>query len=94
MKETFPEDVKMAIFKSQHGMCANEGCFNPIVDFHHCKHNTIPNNKRYPLFLHSIFNCKGLCFKAHEHYAKWNISDDLAEAYENWLRRFLTEMLF
>ena len=92
--KTFPDSVKIAVGEAQHGMCAIEGCYEPIHSFHHCKHNTIPNNKLYPLFLHSIFNCKGSCLKHHEHYAIWNISDDLAEAFENWLRKFLTEMPF
>lgn len=90
----FSPETRQAIFDSQGGMCAVKGCLNPIHSFHHCKANTKTNRKLYPLFLQSIFNCKGLCIKHHINYAIWNITDALCRAYETWLRCFLTTMPF
>jgi len=90
----FSDDVKRAIMDAQHGKCAEKDCYGKIVDFHHCKPNTKTNNKLYPLFIPSIFNCKGICRWHHEHYAQWNITDALCHAYEEWLERFMTDMPF
>ena len=90
----FPEHVIRAVYNAQGGLCAVEGCRNKIVDYHHRKHNTKTNNKLYPLFIPSIFNCKGLCTKHHTNYAQWNITDALCRAYEEWLERFMTDMPF
>ena len=90
----FPENIKLAIILAQSGLCAVEGCKNVFVDFHHCEPNSKTNNKLYPLFIPSIFNCKGLCTKHHTNYAQWNITDALCRAYEEWLRGFMTDMPF
>ena len=90
----FSGKVRCAVFDAQEGMCAVDGCYERIRDFHHCKPNTKTNNKLYPLFIPSIFNCKGLCTKHHTNYAQWNITDALCHAYEEWLERFMTDMPF
>ena len=90
----FSGKVRCAVFDAQEGMCAVDGCYERIRDFHHCKPNTKTNNKLYPLFIPSIFNCKGLCTKHHTNYAQWNITDALCHAYEEWLKRFMTDMPF
>jgi len=90
----FPEHVKLAVMDAQHGKCAERDCYGKIVDFHHCKPNSKINNKLYPLFIPSIFNCKGCCRWHREHYAQWNITDALCGTYEEWLERFMTDMPF
>ena len=90
----FPEHVIRAVYNAQGGLCAVEGCNHKIVDYHHRKPNSRTNNKLYPLFIPSIFNCKGLCTKHHTNYAQWNITDALCRAYEEGLERFMTDMPF
>jgi len=90
----FSDEIMHAVFDAQNGMCAATGCYNPIKDFHHCKPNTKTNNKLYPLFVPSIFNCKGVCIGHHTNYAIWNITDALCRAYETYLRKFMVNMPF
>ena len=90
----FPENIKMAVYEAQNGVCAVEGCLGYIHSFHHCKPNTKTNNKLYPLFTQSIFNCRGVCSEHHTNYAQWNITDALCRAYEEWLEQFMVSMPF
>ena len=84
-KLNFLIEVREAIFKAQNGFCAN--CLNKILSFHHKLSNTKINQKKYPLFLQSPFNCVGLCDKCHRDFAyKYRISENLAEVYENYLQ--------
>ena len=91
---TFSDDVKKAILNAYHDKCAHKDCGEEATSVHHRKEKAKYNVKRYPLFIHSIFNAVPLCNFHHEHRAEWNISDDLAEAYEAWLRKFMVSMPF
>jgi 5-methylcytosine-specific restriction endonuclease McrA len=46
-------------------VCANKGCFNRVEHFHHIIPNTEVNNKLYPLYLQSPFNCYPICSTCH-----------------------------
>jgi sulfatase maturation enzyme AslB (radical SAM superfamily) len=81
----FSKEVKTAVRDGQHGYCAY--CTNKIDDFHHMVANTKTNQKLFPLFLQSIFNCKGLCRYCHEvNKSHYHISLDMAREYEEYLR--------
>lgn len=90
-KPNFPDFVIRLMFLISHGFCMSEGCVNKGVDLHHRLSNTKLNNKKFPLFLQSIFNCILLCRKCHTNYSllkNVNITDQQAECYEKWLQNF------
>ena len=84
--ETFPDDVKQAVNEAQNGYCLEQGCLEPIHSYHHKLPNTEANRKLFPLFIHSPFNCAGLCLNGHTNNAA-NFTVTLQEAgmYERWL---------
>lgn len=86
MEYTFTKEVREAIRDSQYGYCAN--CLKPIDSFHHKLHNTKSNQQKFSLFLHSIFNCVGLCELCHRNKSHlFEISERLAKIYEEFLKK-------
>ena len=61
----FGQETRDEMRKAQHGKC--KLCEQSIVDFHHKLHNTKVNNKLFPNYIHSVFNCVGLCRDCHDH---------------------------
>ena len=93
-KPNFSPDTVRLLKASTNGYCAIPGCIAEADDLHHRLPNTKLNNKRFPLFIQSIFNAIQLCRKHHEHYGemKWlTITDRQAECYEVWLQKFKEE---
>ena len=84
---TFSPEVKQSINYCQNGFCKVPGCYDIIIDYHHRLANTKPNRKKYPLFIHSIFNCVGICRNHHDGPEKeqFKISIKLASVYEKYL---------
>jgi hypothetical protein len=85
----FSVEVQRNILECQNGRCKAEGCYEPISDFHHKLPQTKVNIRLFPLFIHSPFNCAGLCRNEHtnnSHLYKVTIQE--AEVYELWLREF------
>jgi len=92
MRKTFSRDVRESVRQAQHCYCKR--CLNPIHDFHHVYPNTKTGNKLYPLFLHSPFNCVGLCRQCHDnHKHEYIINDDHAMMYEAWLKEQMYEKM-
>lgn len=85
--ETFSEETKQAIAEAQNFYCAKKECNNTIHSFHHQLHNTKYYRLKYPLFIHSPFNCVGLCNNDHLnfHYL-FEINENIAKVYEDYLR--------
>ena len=85
---TFSEKVKQAIKSAQNEFCKVPKCHESIDDYHHCLENNKPNNKLFPLFLHSIFNCVGICRGHHQGPEKeqFKISVKFGYIYEKYLR--------
>lgn len=78
-----------------YGFCQVEGCINPAIDLHHRLSNTKLNNKKYPLFVQSIFNCFVICREHHDNYSlllNIKITDQQAQAYETWLENYKEEV--
>lgn len=87
MKAGFSDEVKRMIYFAQGGYCASEDCYNSIHSVHHCLHDTEYYRDKYPLFIHSPFNAKGLCEKCHTNLQhKFRINTNQAEMYEEWLQ--------
>ena len=85
-KLTFSADVRMMVRRGAAGYCTAPGCVNPGLEFHHRVANTVTNNKLYPLFLHSIFNCAFVCRDCHSnHNYVFNINPLFTRAYEAYL---------
>lgn len=83
-KRSFSPTVRELVYRAQHGICKN--CLQPMTDYHHRLPNTKTNNRLYPKFLHSIFNCVGLCRRDHEQMKHlFIVMPDEAMAYEAWL---------
>lgn len=85
LRSTFPKDVIEAAYKAQHGRCWI--CEKAIQDFHHRIANTKTNSKLFPVLIHSIFNCVGLCRGCHTNWShQVSITHDIAVAWEEDLR--------
>lgn len=84
---TFSNETKRAVFEAQNGI-SKEG-LEPITDFHHKLPNTKANRRRFPLFIHSPFNCVGLSRGTHTNKSHlYRVTIKEAEMYE----KFLEEM--
>lgn len=85
MRKSFPQTTKWMVYNAQHGYCRL--CDQPMTDWHHRVPNTKTNANMFPAFIHSIFNCVGLCRACHDdRKAECHITLDEAKAYETWLR--------
>ena len=84
-RKTFSKTTRELVRDAQHGRC-DHCSSNAITDYHHRVPNTKTNNRLYPYFLHSIFNCVGLCRNCHDNCKhNYNILPDMAMAYNVWL---------
>ncbi len=82
--KTFSIEVREAIVNAQAGIC--DLCAERIHSIHHKLSNTKVNQKRYPLFVQSIFNGVGLCGGCHtNHHARYNIPYPMVDAFERYL---------
>ncbi len=87
MIETFSKETKILIYEAQNGYCDMPGCVEQIHSMHHKLHNTVYNRKRFPLFIHSVFNAIGLCYKCHKNKSHlFIITQMMAEVYEDVLK--------
>lgn len=88
MNKGFPDEIRQQVYTLQNGICAEEGCYNKIDSFHHMLSQTNENQKKYPLFIHSPMNCRGLCETHHMNFAyKFRINERMAQVYEDYLRK-------
>ena len=88
--ETFTPEVKQAVYDSQNGFCL--GCLEPIHSYHHKLKNTKENRRLFPLFIHSPFNCAGLCYGCHTNKDhKYKVTIQEAEMYERFLEKLKGE---
>jgi len=82
--ETFSKDVREAVRRGQNGYCFF--CTEKIDEFHHILHNITGHRKLFPRFVHSIFNCLGVCRACHVlRKDEVNITPDMAVEYEQAL---------
>lgn len=87
--KTFSEHVRsLAIFMTN-GFCGVEGCHKKATEFHHKLANTKVNNRLFPLFIHSLFNCLPICNDCHMSKPKVKIYEKDAIAYEEYLRDYI-----
>lgn len=64
MKPNFSEETKREVLEENNYLC--QYCkVKPVFDFHHRLSNTKYNQKKFPKFLQSKKNCKGLCRDCH-----------------------------
>ena len=95
MAKTFSRQAREAVHEAQNGYCAVNDCHEKICDFHHVVPNSKENQRRYPLFLQSPFNCVGICRADHDSgkIYKFKISLKLADLYESWLEKLITMVI-
>ena len=87
VKKTFSADVRALMLNATNGYCSAPGCASSGLEFHHRVPNTVTNNKLYPLFLHSVFNCAFVCRECHSnHNHVFNIGSSTAMAFELYLK--------
>ena len=85
--KTFSDEVRRTMFMASSGYCqCHTKCTKPVTEFDHIIPNTKPNNKLFPLFLHSPFNCLPINRGCHQQKGKISISLRQAEVYENYLK--------
>jgi len=88
--ETFSHSDKEKVLDAYNGYCAYPGCTNLIHSLHHKLPNTKYNRKKFPNFIHSVFNAVPLCFHDHTNNAhQFNITEKQAHLYEDSLRESL-----
>lgn len=83
---TFPSEVRDAMFESSNGFCqCSYFCTKKATEFDHRLPNTKVNNKLFPLFLHSVFNCCPINRSCHDQKGKSDITLNQAKVYEDYL---------
>ena len=86
--KTFSEDVRRLAAFASNGYCWAIDCTNKGQDYHHRVPNTIGNNKSFPYFIHSIFNCTFLCRNCHTNRLhQFDVAPAMAQAYEFYLKQ-------
>ena len=85
-KPNFSEEVRESKLEVYSGMCCIDGCLKRAQDFDHGLPNTKANNKLFPLFMQSPFNCFPICREHHEDKAI-KITYRLVAVYETYLRK-------
>jgi len=94
MKKGFPNEVRIVMSDVSNGYCCVEGCLNPIHSHHHKLPQTEYYIKKYPLFIHSVFNDAPVCeyhHVNHRKFSKLNISEKEARVFEDYLRELKEE---
>jgi len=87
---TFPPEIKEDVIQIQRGYCDSIGCYSKIHSIHHKLPNHKANQKKYPNFIHSIFNAIGLCEECHtNHYYNYRVNPEAAEVYEKYIAMWL-----
>jgi len=86
--KTFSPETREAMFLAGNGYCqCSKECVKPAHDCDHIIPNTKPNNKLFPLFLHSPFNCMIRNRGCHEQKGMKPITLSQARVYEEYLER-------
>ena len=87
-RPNFTRWVRESVYEAQNGYCRCKDCLNKIDEFHHRMPNTVMNQKLYPFFLQSPFNCVGLCRACHGSAAmhQFKITIKEAQFYELYLQ--------
>ena len=84
--KTFSDNTRCMMLTANNGYCAYPGCFNKATEFHHKFPNTTVNQRLYPLFLQSPFNCMPICNDCHMVKPKIKIREQEAIAFEVFLQ--------
>jgi len=64
-KNEFPRGIKEAVLEAIGGKYRNKDCLEKAVEFHHVISNSKVNQKKFPLYLQSPFNCYSICYDCH-----------------------------
>lgn len=89
MKKGFPSEVRIIMSEVYNGYCCVEGCYEKIHSYHHRLPETEYYMKKFPLFIHSPFNCAPVCNKHHVNHRQFpelNISEKEAKVFEEFLQ--------
>ena len=85
--KTFSPKTRELALRMANGYCQCEKiCTEKAEEFHHKLPNTKTNQKLYPLFLHSIFNCCAINHGCHMNKPKPKVTIQEAAAYEEFLQ--------
>lgn len=94
MDDIFNNEIKEQLLNCYNGYCSIQGCLNKANSVHHMLKNSAYNRKKYPLFVHSIFNAKLLCEYHHtQKQFLFKINDREAQMYEDYLNKLKGEIL-
>jgi len=84
--KTFSQKTRIKMYHAYNRFCSIEGCTERPDDFHHIMPNTETNQKKYPNYIQSVFNCVPIC-REHHVNNKPKISEKVVEVYESELER-------
>lgn len=86
--KTFSGEVRQDMLLASNGYCqCSEKCLLTVMEFDHIVPNTKANNKLFPLFLHSPFNCRPINRGCHMQKGKSSITLGQAKVYEEYLKK-------
>ena len=92
-ENTFSPEVREQMWFVSAGYCqCKPECVKTIMEYDHIVPNTVPNNRLFPLFLHSPFNCKPINQACHMQKGKSSITLTQASVYEKYLQSLLEEL--
>lgn len=84
--KTFSSRTRELALNTSNGYCkCNPTCTEKATQFHHMLSNTKVNQKLYPVFLQSIFNCCPINHNCHMTKPLPKISNQAAAAFETFL---------
>jgi hypothetical protein len=63
--KTFSDKTRSMMLVASNGYCQIKNCYNKVTEFHHIVANTEVNQRLYPLYLQSPFNCFAICNDCH-----------------------------
>lgn len=85
--KTFPDYVRELALLKSNGYCqCSDGCAKQATEFHHKLSNTKVNQRLFPIFLQSIFNCCPINRDCHASKPLPRISEREAKFYEMYLQ--------
>ena len=86
-KHTFSTEVREKIVEATGGHClCSEECTHLATEFHHILANTKVNQKLFPHFIQSIFNCCPINHACHMTKPLPRVSLRMVEAFEWYLQ--------
>src|SRR3990172_6959772 len=92
VKDKFSDEVRELALEMSSGYCqCSDDCSHMANEFHHKLSNTKVNQKKFPLFLQSIFNACPISRDCHATKPLPRVSERVALCYERYLNSLVNQ---